>query len=233
MRRADRLFEIIQILRREKAPISAQSIADEMETSKRTIYRDIATLMAQRVPITGEPGIGYVLKRGFDMPALMLNTEEIEAAVLGANWVATRGEPELALAARNLIAKIHAVIPERLRPTILAPSTSVAPVRQAAEKVSAAELRSAIRSGLKIQIAYRREDGRSTERVVWPILLGYRDLGRILAAWCELRRDFRYFRTDRMEAMTLLGEHYRERPAVLKKRWVQAMTAERRRFESE
>ncbi|MBY0565311.1 MAG: YafY family transcriptional regulator [Hyphomonadaceae bacterium] len=233
MRRADRLFEIIQILRREKAPISAQAIADEMETSKRTIYRDIATLMAQRVPITGEPGMGYVLGRGFDMPALMLNTEEIEAAVLGANWVATRGEPEFALAARNLIAKLHAVIPERLRPTILAPSTSVAPIRQAAEKVSAAELRSAIRSGVKVEIAYRREDGRATQRVVWPILLGYRDLGRILAAWCELRRDFRYFRTDRMDSLKVLGVRYPERPAALKKRWERAMAVERRRFVGE
>jgi predicted DNA-binding transcriptional regulator YafY len=233
MRRADRLFEIIQILRREKAPISAQSIADEMETSKRTIYRDIATLMAQRVPITGEPGIGYVLERGFDMPALMLNSEEIEAAVLGANWVASRGEPELAVAARNLIAKVHEVIPERLRPIILAPSTSVAPVRQVAESVSSAELRRAIRSALKIHIAYRRDDGRSSERVVWPILLGYRDLGRILAAWCELRQDFRYFRTDRMEAMTVLGVRYPERPAALKTRWEKAMVLERRRYAEE
>ena len=105
MRRADRLFQIIQVLRRTRKPLTADAIAAELETSKRTIYRDIATLIGQRVPIRGEAGLGYVLDSDFDMPPLMLTQDEIEAAVLGAQLVAERGDPALALAARDLIAK--------------------------------------------------------------------------------------------------------------------------------
>src|SRR5215469_14682891 len=102
MRRADRLFQIIQVLRRTRRPVTADAIAVELETSKRTIYRDIADLMAQRVPIRGEAGVGYVLDGGYDLPPLMLTADEIEAAVLGAQWVAGRGDPALARAARDL-----------------------------------------------------------------------------------------------------------------------------------
>ena len=116
MRRADRLFQIIQVLRRTRRPVTADAMAAELETSKRTIYRDIADLMAQRVPIRGEAGVGYVLDGGYDLPPLMLTPDEIEAAVLGAQWVAGRGDPALARAAQDLIAKIGAAVPERLRP---------------------------------------------------------------------------------------------------------------------
>ena len=119
MRRTERLFAIIQILRRARAPITAASIADELETSLRTVYRDIAELIAQRVPVRGEAGIGYMLESGFDMPPLMLTPDEIEAAVLGARWVAGRGDPALARAANDLVAKIGAVIPSHLRPFLL------------------------------------------------------------------------------------------------------------------
>jgi predicted DNA-binding transcriptional regulator YafY len=233
MRRADRLFEIIQILRRERKPVSSQRIAEELETSKRTIYRDIATLIAQRVPVIGEPGIGYVLADGFDMPPLMLSVDEIDAAVLGALWVSTRGESELARAAKSLIAKIEAVIPERLRTSIMEPPTSVAPVSAPPnEVVRASEIRAAIRSRHKIAITYAVTDGGVTERVVWPILLGYREAGRILAAWCELRGDFRYFRTDRMMAARVLDDSVPERLAVLRTRWRQAMAVERGAYEA-
>ena len=124
MRRADRLFQIIQVLRRTAKPLTADAIAAELETSKRTIYRDIATLIGQRVPIRGEAGMGYILERGFDMPPLMLTPDEIEAAVLGAQWVAGRGDPALAMAASDLIAKIGAVIPEHLRPFLIESTVS-------------------------------------------------------------------------------------------------------------
>lgn len=230
MRRAERLFEIVQILRRERAPIAARAIAHELEVSTRCVYRDIAALMAQRVPITGEPGLGYVLERGFDMPPLMLAADEVDAAVLGAHWVASRGEPELARAARNLLAKIEAVIPARLLPHILEPATSVAPVSQAPEAVSAPALRAAIRGGRKVSIRYGTPDGGVTDRIVWPVVLGYRDAGRILAAWCELRRGFRYFRTDRMIAARVLDQRFPERPAVLRTRWRRAMDRERAQY---
>lgn len=231
MRKADRLFEIIQILRRTRRPISARDIADELEVSRRSVYRDIATLIAQRVPIRGEPGLGYVLEDGFDMPPLMLTSEEIDAAVLGALWVATRGEPDLARAAENLMAKIEAITPEPLRRHILASPMSVRPLETAAaESVDAGMLRQAILDGRKLQIGYRDEKGRSSERCVWPVLLGYRDEGRILAAWCELREGFRYFRTDRMTYAVLLEDRFPERPAALKRRWKVAMEAERERY---
>lgn len=231
MRRADRLFEIIQILRRVRRPVSAQAIADELEVSKRSVYRDIATLTAQRVPIRGEAGIGYVLEEGFDMPPLMLTAEEIDAAVLGALWVSTRAEPELARAAENLIAKIEAITPGPLRRHIAAAAMSVRPVGPASEdKVDAAMLRQAILEGRKVSLGYRDGDGRESKRVVWPVLLGYRDEGRILAAWCELRQGFRYFRTDRMTFAEALDQRYPESRGSLKERWRKAMDAERESY---
>ncbi|QFS96377.1 Bifunctional ligase/repressor BirA [Labrenzia sp. THAF191b] len=231
MRRADRLFEIIQILRRVRRPVSAQAIADELEVSKRSVYRDIATLTAQRVPIRGEAGVGYVLEEGFDMPPLMLTPEEIDAAVLGALWVSTRAEPELARAAENLIAKIEAITPRPLRRHIAAAAMSVRPVSPASEdKVDAAMLRQAILEGRKVSLGYRDGDGRESKRVVWPVLLGYRDEGRILAAWCELRQGFRYFRTDRMTFAEALDQRYPESRGSLKDRWRKAMDAERESY---
>ena len=231
MRRADRLFEIIQILRRVRRPVSAQAIADELEVSKRSVYRDIATLTAQRVPIRGEAGVGYVLEEGFDMPPLMLTAEEIDAAVLGALWVSTRAEPELARAAENLIAKIEAITPGPLRRHIAAAAMSVRPVSPAAEdKVEAAMLRQAILEGRKVSLGYRDGDGKESKRVVWPVLLGYRDEGRILAAWCELRQGFRYFRTDRMTFAEALEQRYPESRGSLKDRWRKAMDAERESY---
>ncbi|MEP7350957.1 MAG: YafY family protein [Sphingorhabdus sp.] len=233
MRRASRLFEIIQVLRRARGPVSADVIARELEVSKRTIYRDIAVLIAQRVPITGEAGVGYVLERGFDMPPLMLTENEIDAFVLGTHWVASRGEAELAAAARSLLAKIEAVVPEELRAFVLTPTTSVAPVAADSDIVSANDLRAAIRSRRKLRIVYRGNDGQTTNRVVWPVLLGYRDVDRILAAWCELRQGFRYFRTDRLLVSEVMIETVPERASELRKQWKAAMDAERIRYLNE
>ena len=113
MRRAERLFQIIQILRRTSRPTTADALAAELEISKRTVYRDIADLVGQRVPICGGAGVGYVLEAGLDLPPLMLTQDEIEAAVLGAQWVARHSDPILA----------RAVVPERLRPYVLEPAT--------------------------------------------------------------------------------------------------------------
>ena len=126
MRRADRLFQIVQILRRGRHPVTALAVAEELEVSKRTVYRDIANLIGQRTPIRGEAGVGYILEDGFDMPPLMLTQDEVEAAVLGAQMVAARGDPVLRRAAQDLIAKIGAVIPEALRPLVLEPANRAA-----------------------------------------------------------------------------------------------------------
>src|SRR6187549_1870382 len=166
MRRADRLFEIVQILRRERRPITADAIAAELESSKRSVYRDIAALIGQRVPIRGEAGIGYVLDGGFDMPPLMLTSDEVEAAVLGAQWVAGRGDPALARAARDLVAKIAATVPERLRPVVLEPAVASGPVWKPPppDRLDMAQVRAWIHAGRKITIEYGDEQGRVTRR---------------------------------------------------------------------
>ncbi|HLZ83652.1 MAG TPA: YafY family protein [Caulobacteraceae bacterium] len=225
MRRADRLFQIIQVLRRTRRPVTADAMAAELETSKRTIYRDIADLMGQRVPIRGEAGVGYVLDGGFDLPPLMLTPDEIEAAVLGAQWVMGRGDPALARAAQDLIAKIGAAVPERLRPFALEPSARAA-VRWnvAPDGLDMAQVRQSIRSGRKIAIRYSDEQERTSERTVWPFAVGYHETVRLMIAWCELRTDFRSFRTDRVTDAEFLEERYPERPAVLRARYRKAMS---------
>lgn len=228
MRRADRLFQIIQVLRRSSRPVTAEDIAAELETSKRSIYRDIATLVGQRVPIRGEAGVGYVLDGGFDMPPLMLTSDEVEAAVLGAQWVAGRGDPALARAARDLIAKIAATVPERLRPVVLEPAVASPPVWEPrkAEALDMAQVRASIHAGRKLELRYRDEQERETRRVIWPFLIGYRETTRLLVGWCEMRDDFRTFRTDRVVEAAFLEDRYPARPAVLRARWRAAKAAE-------
>jgi predicted DNA-binding transcriptional regulator YafY len=220
MRRADRLFQIIQILRRSHRPVTADAIAAELEVSKRSVYRDIADLTGQRVPIRGEAGIGYVLESGFDLPPLMLTADEIEAAVLGAQWVSSRGEPALARAALDLIAKIAAAVPEKLRPHALDPAAGAPPTfRKEPDTIDMAQVRMQIHAGRKIALHYRDEAGRESERTIWPIAVGYLDTVRLLIAWCELRNDFRHFRTDRVLAADFLDARYPERPARLRAKW--------------
>jgi predicted DNA-binding transcriptional regulator YafY len=228
MRRADRLFQIIQILRRSSRPVTADSIAAELETSKRSVYRDIAALIGQRVPIRGEAGVGYVLERGFDLPPLMLTADELEAAVLGAQWVEGHGDPGLARAAQDLIAKIAAAVPAHLRPLLLDASTravsgwnNIPP-----DRLDTGLARAWIRSGRKMAIAYIDAEERATERVVWPIAIGYLNSARLLIGWCELRRDFRHFRLDRVADAKFLDEKFPERPAVLRAKWLKTMERE-------
>lgn len=220
MRRADRLFQIIQILRRSSRPVTAAALAEELEVSKRTVYRDISDLIGQRVPITGEAGLGYLLDPGYDMPPLMLTPDELEAVVLGAQWVAGHSDRLLANAARDVVSKIAATIPERLRPYVIEPSVGVKPTGRASQDgIEAAELRRAIREGLKLRLRYRSEAGEETERTVWPVILGYAEASRLLVAWCELRTDFRHFRADRMIEAMVLDEPVGLRRGELRRRW--------------
>jgi predicted DNA-binding transcriptional regulator YafY len=227
MRRADRLFQIIQVLRRTRKPLTADTIAAELETSKRTIYRDIATLMEQRVPIRGEAGMGYILEKGFDLPPLMLTPDEIEAAVLGAQWVAGNADAILSRAAQDLIAKIAETVPERLRPFVLEPASRArANWRKEPDRIDMARTRTQIHEGRKITLRYRDEQGRNSERTIWPIAIGYLEAVRLLAAWCELRRDFRSFRTDRVIDAIYLDEKYPERRDLLRAKWRRSLVWE-------
>ncbi|CAO3441300.1 helix-turn-helix transcriptional regulator [Azospirillum endophyticum] len=224
MRRAERLFQIIQILRRSTRPVTGAALAVELEVSKRTVYRDIADLMAQRVPIAGEAGLGYVLAAEYDMPPLMLTPAELEAIVLGAQWVAGRQDPLLSRAASDVLAKIVTVVPAHLRPFVMEPSTGVPPRLDVigsavGDAIDAATLRDAIRSRMKLRLLYRADNGEQTERVVWPVMLGYSDTYSILIAWCELREGFRHFRTDRMVAAEPLDQPISETRSQLYRRW--------------
>ncbi|MGV3619303.1 MAG: helix-turn-helix transcriptional regulator [Archangium sp.] len=229
MRRADRLFEILQVLRRAKGPLTAAAIAEQLETSQRTVYRDLAALMSRRVPIRGEAGVGYVLERGFDLPPLMLTASEVEAVVLGAQWVAANADTSLSKAAADVLAKVTAIVPKHLRELIEDPVVGTPPGRGvAAEAVDASRLREWSRKELKLHIRYGDEKGKTSERTVWPVLVGYVSGVRVLIAWCELRRDFRYFRTDRLISVEFLEERYPERRSVLRRRW--QATIERGQF---
>jgi predicted DNA-binding transcriptional regulator YafY len=220
MRRADRLFQIVQILRRSRRPVTAAALAEELEVSKRTVYRDVADLMGQRVPIEGEAGLGYLLGADYDMPPLMLTPDEIEAVVLGAQWVAALPDRILARAAQDVVAKIAAVVPDHLRAVILEPSVGPKPpLGQAEASVDTSALRFAIRSGLKLRLRYRSDAGAETERTVWPVILGLGETSRMLVAWCELRQDFRHFRIDRIIEAERLDEKNGLRQGELRRRW--------------
>ena len=233
MRRADRLFQIIQILRRaRRRPTTADEIAGELEISKRSVYRDIAQLIAQRVPVRGEAGIGYVLEDGFHMPPLMLTPEELEAALLGAQWVSGRGDRALARAASDFIAKIGAVIPERLQPYIIEPTlTSPNTSMIVPDAIDTERVRAAIHAQTKIVLFYRDESSRETERTIWPIGIGYFAHVRCIIAWCELRQAFRSFRTDRVREALFLEQRYPQARTRLRADYRKQMMEERTRWE--
>lgn len=196
-------------------------MADELQVSLRTLYRDIATLRAQGAGIDGAPGLGYVLRAGFVLPPLMFTAEEIEALVLGSRWVTGRGDRRLGAAARDALAKIAAVLPPELRreldtSALLVPGQ---PAAAGAGDQELATLRQAIRREHKLAITYRDADGADTSRTVWPFALGYFDHCQVVVAWCELRQAVRHFRTDRITAVTDAGTRYPRRRHELLKEW--------------
>jgi predicted DNA-binding transcriptional regulator YafY len=220
IRRTERLFQIIQILRSKRGLVTGLDLANELEVSIRTLYRDMAELIAQRVPIRGEAGSGYVLDNGYDMPPLMLTPDELEAAMLGAAWVAKRGDPSLARGARDLIAKISAAVPQSLRPILLDDGLrpiSFKPI--ARERFDLGSLRRAVRERYKAVLDYQDGKGQSSSRTIWPIFIAYMEEIRIIVAWCELRQDFRHFRTDRINAVQVMDQRYAARPADLRAQW--------------
>ncbi len=220
MSRAQRLLSLIQILRRYLFAVTGANLAEELGISLRTLYRDIATLQEQGASIEGEPGMGYVLRPGFMLPPLMFSEEEIEALVLGARWVADRGDERLGAAAQSAVSKIAAVLPNDLRDMLDASALLVGPGK--AIPTGAADLpklRLAIRTERKVTIHYRDLKETETKRTVWPFALGYFDHVRVLVAWCELRQGFRHFRTDRIAAFAVEEQRYPRRRQSLLKAW--------------
>jgi|SRR5688572_15061878 predicted DNA-binding transcriptional regulator YafY len=220
MRRADRLMRLVQILRRARGPATAARMADELEITVRTVYRDVASLIGNGVPIVGEAGIGYVLGDGFDLPPLMFNADELEALMLGARLVEARGDRALSEAAADAVTKIAAVVPKSLRPVLLdaplMPSRNSQPLP---DRIDASLIRRALREQRKLQLTYQSEKGEITERVIWPVVLGYLEDRRILVGWCELRGDYRHFRTDRISDIEILAAKLPEHRDRLLRRW--------------
>jgi predicted DNA-binding transcriptional regulator YafY len=203
MRRADRLFDIIQLLRTATGPVTAATLAAELEVTPRTVYRDIATLQARRLPIEGAPGLGYVLRRGFDLPPLMFTSEEIEAIAVGARLLRRTGDVGLQEAAARVISKVEVVLPEALRASLASPTVFVSG-HGAPAGADLSVIRAAIRDERKLHIDYADEQGRSTSRTIWPFAVAYYVEATLISAWCELRKDFRHFRADRVQALTVL-----------------------------
>jgi len=227
MRRGDRLFDIIQVLRTAGAPVTAATLAERLEVTVRTIYRDVATLQARRVPIEGAPGLGYVLRRGFDLPPLMFTSEEIEAIAVGARLVGRTGDPGLQDAADSVLSKVTVVLPVALRAYLAAApfyvSSSGAPTADSADLTA---VRQAIRAERKLRIAYVDEKEAGTERTIWPIAVAYYTQATLIGAWCELRRDYRHFRADRITALRVLDEGYPSDNGRLMAEW-QALRKDR------
>jgi predicted DNA-binding transcriptional regulator YafY len=220
MRRSDRLFDIIQRLRAASRPTTAAALADELEVTPRTVYRDIATLQARRVPIEGAAGVGYVLRKSFDLPPLNFTIDEIEAISVGARMVKRLKDPALQQAAVSVLAKVTAVVPERLRPHIADAPIWVSPgMTPEAQGADLAEVRAAIRDSAKLYISYADEQGRRTNRTIWPIAMAYYVDVSLIGAWCELRADYRNFRVERIASSKVLDEHFDQDKGRLFREW--------------
>jgi predicted DNA-binding transcriptional regulator YafY len=222
MSRSERLLDLIQILRRHRRPVRGAELAEELRVSLRTVYRDVQSLIATGARIDGEAGIGFVLRAGYTLPPLMFEAEEVEALVLGSRMAAESADEPLARAARNALAKIAAVLPEERRDEIESLGLLSAPRPPAApDGVELAFIRKAIRAERKVLITYGDALGNHTERRIWPIALTFYDRKRLLAAWCELRQDYRHFRTDRIVTLTETAERLPKRRRVLMREWLE------------
>jgi predicted DNA-binding transcriptional regulator YafY/glutathione S-transferase len=226
MSRASRLFDLLQILRRHRQPVTGAALAREAGISLRTLYRDIAALQALGAEIDGEPGLGYVLRPGFLLPPLMFSSAEIEAMALGLKWVGRRTDASMSQAARNVIAKVAAVLPNELRDRLDDDALLIGPGRERPQTVELALLRRALNEEKKLMISYVDEKGATTARVVWPVTLGFFETTRMLAAWCELRQGFRHFRTDRIRASEILPERLPKPRRTLMKEWRNTLLTE-------
>lgn len=218
MDKTERLFAILDSLRRRRGPTTAEALAEERQVSVRTIYRDIQTLTNLGAPIEGEAGIGYVLRSGFFLPPLMFTPAELEALVLGARWVQTLPDGELGAAARNALAKIATASNDDLRARIEDQGLwhiNLAKKGSGARTPILERAREAMRNERAVDLSYEDVDGRPTARTVWPIQLAYYEQKEILVTWCCLREDFRSFRTDRISSFDLTDRPYGRRRAEL------------------
>lgn len=220
MSRSKRLLDLIHLLRSYRYPVTGAQLADTLNISLRTLYRDIATLQEQGASIEGEPGLGYVLKPGFMLPPLMFTEEELEALVLGSRWLTSRNDTKLSESAKSAITKIQSVLPSTLSKGLEENTLFVVPSKNLPiDSLDLSELREAMRLERKITINYRDLKQNDSTRTIWPFALAYFDHAKILVGWCELRNSYRHFRTDNILELTISEERYPRYRQVLMKEW--------------
>lgn len=222
--RAARLLQLLDILHNRRMPIVGATLAQDLGVSLRTLYRDIATLRDQGADIEGGPGIGYVMKPGFTLPPLMFSADELEALLLGARWVSLQPDHELAAAAKSALARVESTLPIDMQLALGTSGLMVPGLSGAtAPEVWLPALRRAIRAEHKIELDYCDVQGQTTRRIVWPFAIAFFNDSRLIAAWCELRQDFRHFRADRVITLANTRQPMPERRHVLIHRWREHM----------
>ncbi len=217
--RSTRLLRLIDELNRRHRTVRGAELAERLGVSLRTLYRDIETLRGQGAEIDGEAGVGYRLRPGFMLPAMMFSEDELEAVVLGARWVAAHADPELAEAARAALDRVTGVLPAALRLQVETSGLFAPDWRGPTVEPWLPALRRAIRHGHRMRMCYVDVEGRASERFVWPFAMAFLSEVRLLAAWCELRGGFRHFRADRVRALEDTGQPYPDRRHHLLRRW--------------
>ena len=209
MRRADRLFQIVQYLRGGRL-VTAAKLAERLEVSERTIYRDIADLQASGVPVDGEAGVGYVMRDGYDLPPLMFTRDEVVALVAGARLIRAWGGAAMARAAEESLVKIESVLPEGDRSRANKVEIHAIAVEMTPRvRARIDDIERAVEARRRLKLAYTDAEARPTDRIVRPLGLWFWGKVWTLVAWCELRDDFRMFRIDRIGEMEISGAPFR------------------------
>lgn len=229
MRKADRLFEIIETMRASDGAVTAAQLSSELNVTERTIYRDVRGLQGQGVPIEGEAGIGYVLRPGFHLPPLMFTMDELEAVVLGARLAGQRGDDGLEKAAERVISKVKSVLPSHMQDRMDRVALYAPPTYDVGHGIVVmSEIRECIRAERKIRMDYESLSGQSSRRTIWPVAVAFFSGSTLLSAWCELRNDFRHFRTDRILNYEILNEKFNGGSGRLLRAWEQAVSNRKR-----
>ncbi|KTB99586.1 hypothetical protein AO387_21005 [Pseudomonas syringae ICMP 11168] len=219
MARSDRLFELMQVLRRHRRTVSGRTLAQELGVSLRTIRRDIATLQGMGADIEGEPGLGYVLKPGFLLPPLSFTEEEIQALVVGALWVGRHTDDKFAFAVKNALGKINAVLPPGMRTAFDDETFYVSSPVTGSTPIDLSEIRRALREQCKLRITLSMDHVPVAEQIIWPIMLGFIETHRSLAAWCEADSQFRMIDLNNVSLVEVLAERYSRNRRQLIREW--------------
>jgi predicted DNA-binding transcriptional regulator YafY len=220
MNKPERLLQLLQVLRRYRYAVSGERLADRLGISIRTLYRDIAALQDMGAEIEGEAGVGYILKPTFFLPPLMFTKTELEALLLGTQWVSQYGDAPLSEGAKDALNKIFDVLPASIKNDNNAFTLRVGPpASETLAKEDLSTIREAIAKQNKIRIVYKSQDGKETQRIIWPFTIGYFTDGRILVAWCEKENNYQRFKTDKIISLKVLDEHHSRSKDSLFREW--------------